>query len=225
MQALFVLLKKDLILELRNRETLGLIVCLAILLSVVVSLGVSSSFLNEETVAKLYPALLWIIFVFAATISIGRSYEYEQQNRAIEGLILSGVEPWLIYLAKVLSNCCVVLLGHAVAIVVLSTLLNLSVWGISAQLMLVSVFVILGYTALATLLAGIASTAKLKDMLLPLILLPLLFPLFFAALEITAALFVENRIDFGSMWVSMLIGLDVLYLVLGINLYEFVIKE
>lgn len=225
MKPFWALMRKDLALEFRSKETLVLMLALSLLLAVIVSSGVSTAFLDASAVKKCFPVFVWLTFVFSATVSIGRSYDYELEHMGIEGLIQAGASPSQIYLSKVVSNFCIVFLGHFFAVCALSILLDVNTLAVIAELMLLSFFVIVSYSALSTILAAMSSTSRLKNMLLPLILLPLLFPIFFAALETTAHLLTHNDIDFDSLWFSFLIALNVLYLVLGVNLYGFVIKE
>ncbi|MDC0358943.1 heme exporter protein CcmB [Oligoflexia bacterium] len=225
MKPFWALIKKDLALEFRTKETFVLMLTLSLLLAVVVSCGVSSAFLDAATVEKCFPVFVWLTFIFSATVSIGRSYEYELEHMGIEGLIQAGASAYQIYFSKVLSNFSIVFVGHCFTVCALSVLLDVEVLPILAELMLLSVFVIAAYSALSTILAAMSSTSRLKNMLLPLILLPLLFPIFFGALETTSHLLAYKSIDFQSLWFSLLIGLNVVYIVLGINLYDFVIKE
>lgn len=162
--------------------------------------------------------------MFGATVSVGKTYDYELEHAGLEGLLLAGVSPVQIYLAKVFSSSCLVCIGQVTAIVALSVLLNVSVLSVLPALVLVTLLTVFGYTALAALFAAMTGTARMRQMLLPLILLPLLFPLFIAATELTAAV-IDGSFDLTSPWLSVLIGLDVIYLVLGVNLFEFVVRD
>lgn len=225
MRTLLALLKKDLLLELRGRETVTLMICLALLFGVVVSSGTQQAFLAPDTLRRLYPTLLWCSLLFSATIAIGRSFEQELENQALEGLILSGTSFGALYASKMLGSFFMIFAGHCASIVVLAVLLDVEVLPVAAQLLGVSVLALFAYSAIATLTAGISSTSRLKGLLLPLILLPLLFPLMFGAIELSQSLLESGGFDLESPWFSLLIGLDVVYFVLGLNLYEFVIKE
>jgi heme exporter protein B len=226
MKAAFTaLLRKDIVSELRTKETVALVICLSLLLAVMVSFGVQSLLLAPNAVRELFPTLIWIIFVFAATVSIGKSFEYERENGALQGILLTGISPVLVYLSKLISNTAVALLGHLWAVLALVVLLDVGVVPLLPAIAVISFLVVLGYSALSTLLAAMTSATRLKNMLLPLVLLPLLFPLFFCAIGITTTIVMEGKIDFESIWISLLIGLDSLYLILGINLFESVVKE
>jgi heme exporter protein B len=225
MKQLIALMRKDLLLELRGRETLSLMIGLSLLLSVVVACAVQTSTLAPREILNLFPGLIWVVLLFSATVSIGRSYEYEIENLALEGLLLSGASPSLIFVAKSFANFLVILFGQMVSLVLLAVLLNVDVLSAIPGLFLVSALVVGAYSQIATLLAALTSTSRLKSMLLPLLLLPLLFPLFFAAIEVSANLVIDHSLAWDSIWFSLLIALNALYFALGINLYEFVIGE
>lgn len=225
MLMILTLLKKDILLELRNREALTLVVCLAILLSMVVSFGFAGTLLGSSIASKMYPTFLWVVFVFSATISIGRSFEYELRDSALDGLLLSGVSPVWVYLSKVASNAFVIAIGHVVSVFTLAAFMNVSIGVSLCSLLTLSFFVIIAYSSLATLLSALTATSRLAGMLLPLVLLPLLFPLFFAAVELSMLIIEGDSLSWESPWFSVIIGLDVLYLLLGINLFEHVVVE
>lgn len=225
MKKIAALLKKDLLSELRAKEVLVLLVSLALLFSVIVAVGVNSSSLNPETTQRIFPMLLWVVFVLGATISIGKSLDMELRHMAIEGLLLTGISPAFIFLAKLVSNTLLILVGHLVSFVALSILLNVDTIAVLPEFLILSTLVVIGYAALSTLLSGIAASSKLKGFLLPILLIPLLFPLFFSALELSFILFIEKHLLVNSIWLSLLIGLDVLYILLGLNLFQHVIRE
>ena len=225
MSQLLTLIGKDLHCELRSKETLGLHLTLALLFAALASFGVFSALLSPREISSIFPLLIWLIFLFCATSSISRSFEYEMSQHAIEGLLLSAVPAWVIFLSKVLVNTTIGFIGHMLAATALVLFFNLSVSEIILPFLLLSLAVILAYSSLATLLAFVSMHSRMRGMLLPLILLPLMFPLLFAAVELTAELLQSGRIDLSSGWVSLLLVFDGIYLVLGLNLFEHVVTE
>ena len=219
------LLKKDLLHELRTLESLVAIISLSILISVVAAVGFSSASLSPGDVRKIFPVLLWIVFIFSSTISIARSFEGELEHRAIDRLLVIGVSPVQMYLAKLVSNLILVGIGQVVVILSMLVLFNISAANIFLELVIVSFLVVLGYTALACLALVISSSSRVKSLILPIILIPLLFPLFLAGVELTVVLFLDGIISWSSGWLSLLIALDVIYVALGINLFQYVIRE
>ena len=210
----------------RSREMAGLMFLLALILCVVVSSGVQNSGIPRDMTIRLFAVLVWVAFLFNATLSIERSFDCEKEQGAMESLLLLARVPAAIfYCAKLSSNFLIMLCGHAFTSVILAGLLDVSLAGRILSFSAISVLVVFAYSCAATLLAALAVRARLKQLLLPLILLPMLFPLFFAATELTADLLVANRFDLSSPWLSLALGLDALYFLLGINLFEYVLKE
>jgi heme exporter protein B len=225
MKLMLALLKKDLLGELRVKETISLLASLAILLSVLCAFGVGDAFLEEPAVRRVFPILLWLVFVFTATVSIGKIYDLELEHRAHEGVLLAGASPAAFFLSKFVTAAALVSCGHLISLCALGVLLDIRLGAALWPLLGISLLVVFGYCALAVLLGAIAGGSKLRSMLLPVLLLPLLFPLFFAALELSFSVLVDGAFQWSSPWFSLLVGLDAMYFVLALNLYEYVLKE
>jgi heme exporter protein B len=225
MRAFWGLLKKDLIVEWRQREAVATLLLLSALLTVVSAFAVNNSFLDPATISKIAPGLFWMVFIVTASVAIGKTTEYDTQYRAIDGVILSGVPLHLVYLAKMCSNFVVITFAQFLTFGLFVLLLNLDIQAILPQLLLISCLVLVAYSSLLTLLSGIASSSRIRSLLLPLISLPLLFPLFFCAVELSGELFATQKIALDSAWISLLVGLDIVYFTAGLNLYEYVIRD
>lgn len=220
---LLTLVCKDLLLEIRTRAGIMFIISLSLVLSVVIAFGINSAFLEQSQVQKLFPSVIWIVFFLTSTIVLGKSYDSELENKAMDGLVLAGVSPSVLYLSKVVSNFIISMLGHAVSVVTLAVLLNISIYASILNIIILSVLVVLAFSALTCITVYISSTSRAKSLLLPLILIPLLFPSYFAALELSYDIFLTGRLDLSSVWVSLLLSLDVVYIVLGVNLFPHLI--
>jgi heme exporter protein B len=225
MNALICLIKKEFLQEFRTKEVSAIIISLSLLLSVLSAIGVQLAFFNLEQVQKIAPLLIWLSFLFSATSAIGRSFDFEIQYGALDGLKLAGVPFPLVFLSKVITSALLLLLSHLISVVALCILLDLSLALISAPFVILSLVVIVAYTALATLFSAVAATSRMRGVLLPLILFPLLFPLFFAALEVTGDLIIRGQASFGSFWFSFAGLLALVYFLLGLNLYQYVVEE
>ncbi len=225
MKTLALLLKKDLLLEFRNRETIALVFCLALLLAVLASFGVHSAFLDPQTTRSIFPMVLWMVFIFAATVSIGRSFEFELENSAIEGLILTQVSPQLIFVSKFIGSFVILAIAFVFCLISLALLLNIEIAPDLGALSLISFEVLFAYSALSTLVSALAGTARLKSLLLPLLLLPLIIPIFLGALELTSVAFEQPAQFYGSAWLSMLGGIDLIYFVAGLVLYGYALRD
>jgi heme exporter protein B len=224
MSKFFALLKKDLLLELRTKEAVALLLFLTVMLSVSVSIGVANAYIPQDNIVKLYAPMLWVVFMLCAAVALGRTSEYDLHWRALDAVILTGVPAYTIFAAKTVANFIFLSITQLLTLVVLAVLMGVDISADFWSLLLISVLVVFGYAALGTLLSAIASGSRLRSLLLPLIMLPLLFPLLFCAIELSADLLSLHSIALDSFWLSLLVGLDVVYFTVGFNLYGEVIR-
>ena len=225
MLQLWALLKKDLCIESRMRETLVLLLSLAFLLSVVVGFGVQRVMLDLANQKELFPSLLWLVFLISAAVSIGRSYEYEQQQSALLGVLLTGVAPVKIFIAKMISNFILLSLSFAITALVLAVLLDVSFIIGWQQILLVVILVLFGLSNLATLLAAMTRDCGLKGLLLPLLLIPLFFPLLFCGIELLSLALLVQLPVYQTSWFLLLLVLNLAYFMLGLSLFEYLVKD
>jgi heme exporter protein B len=223
LNSIFTLTAKDLLLEIRTRAGITFIISLSLVLSVVLALGVNSAFLDSGHIQKLFPSLIWIVFFLTSTIVLGKSYDSELENKALDGFILAGIPAPSLYLSKVISNFFISILGHAVSVLTLALLLDISLYQYWWKLLILSVMVLIAFSALSCLTVYISSSSKAKSLMLPLILLPLLLPCYFTALELSYGIFLSGTLDFSSPWISLLISIDVVYIALGVNLFPYLV--
>ena len=225
MKTILLLIAKDLKIEFRSKDTLILYSTLGILLSVIIASGVSAAFVDRNAVGSLFPSFLWIVFLLAGSFSISKIQETEFRNSAYQRMLVLGIDPAKIFIAKTLSSTIIICLGLAVSLIALATFLNVSIASSISGFLILGFLAAFGFSCLSVLLSCIALQSKVSSLLLPLMLLPLLFPMFYALIELSAINLGPETNFFSSIWFTLLIGLDVLYAVIGVNLYTHVLKE
>jgi len=219
------LILKEAKLELRGRETLTLLFCNALLASALVGIGTSSAFLDRTNTAKIFPMMLWVVFLLSVTMSVVRAYEQELEHRGFEGLLLVGATGAQMYVAKLLVSTVLFFAHFAVLMMVLAVALNQELQAQILPLCGVGCLASLALAALTVLLSAVAGTSRLRGVLLPLLALPLLFPVFFAGSEMTAQLVINGGLDASSPWPAILVCTSALFTVLGINLFEHAVRD
>lgn len=222
---LWILIQKEWRLESRSKELITLLACNATLFAVLVGAGVSSAVLDAATTEKLFAMLLWIVFMLSSTIAVSRFNEQELEGRGFEGLLLAGVSGAQMYLAKVLIMTAFFFVSFVLLLLLLALSLDQYIAGVFAQLLVVGLAAASALAALLTMLAAVASTSKLKGVLLPIISLPVLFPVFLCGMEMTSDLVLNGALSAGSPWPVMLLCAETLYVVAGVNLFELAIRE
>jgi ABC-type transport system involved in cytochrome c biogenesis permease component len=220
-----VLLKKELTLEARGKELCTLLLCNSLLIAILVGAGVSSAMLDVETTRKLFPMLLWIVFLLTATAASVRASESELEGRGFEGLLLVGVTGPQLYTAKVCVVSALFFLDWIVLVFLVGAALDQDVARVWMSMAAIGAGASVVLAALVVLLSAVTSTSRLRGVLLPLVTIPLLFPLFFAGVEMTTSCILYGAIEGGSVWPSVMLLTATVFLLVGVNTYELAIRE
>ncbi len=221
MRGALTILAKDLRIEWRTRESVSSAFVLGLLLVLVLTLAHDAP---PEAAPALVPAVLWASFVLTGLLAVQRVFLVERENDCFAGLLAAPIDPAAIYLGKAAAN--VVLLAVVQAIVVPLAALFLHVDLVPALPGLVAVLVLgnLGFAALATLFAAIASRTRAREVMLPLLLLPLLVPLLIGAVHATDAVLAGRFAD-AVAGIRVLVAFDVVFGVAGWLLFEYVVRD
>jgi len=216
-----VLLGKELRTEFRSRELLTTTVVFILVVMVLFSFTFDPTSSESRRFA---PGLLWLAFLFAASLMLQPCFLREQNNDTLSALRLSVHDPFAIFLAKLTANTLFLLFTQAVLLPVFSILYNVSVAGVFPQLMLVMLMGSLGLSVTGTALSAISAQARMRELLLPLLLLPLLTPVLIASTEATAAL-LDPKPELRWDWLGFLLAFDVVFLVALWLFGEYLLEE
>lgn len=216
-----IILAKELRLELRTRELLNATVVFGIVVVVLFS------FAFDPTVAesrKYGPGLLWIAFLFAGSLMLHPSFAREQANDTIDALRLAPISSFAILLGKMLANFIFLSAAELILVPVFSVLYNVSLTAIVAPLILVLVLGTIGISVTGTVFAAIAAHSRMRELMLPLLLLPILAPLLIAAVEATSSLLTDPP-ALDRAWVTFLASFDIVFVTAAWLLCDFLLEE
>src|SRR6266567_9487370 len=168
-----VLLGKELRTEYRSRELLTTTVVFILLIFMLFSITFHPTTTESQQFA---PGLLWVAFLFAASLMLQPCFLREQTNDTLSALRLSVSDPFAIFLAKIGANTLFLLLTELLLLPVFAALFNVNFRGQLPGILLTFFLGSLGISTAGTALAAISAQARMRELLLPLLLLPLLAP-------------------------------------------------
>jgi heme exporter protein B len=215
------LLGKELRTEFRSRELLTTTVVFILVVIVLFSFTFDPTSSESRRFA---PGLLWLAFLFAASLMLQPCFLREQNNDTLSALRLCVGDPFSIFLAKLLANTLFLLFAQIVLLPAFSVLYNISILGVFPQLLLVMFLGSLGLSVTGTALSAISAQARMRELLLPLLLLPLLTPVLIASTEATAALLDANP-EMPWKWLGFLVTFDVVFLTALWLFGEYLLEE
>lgn len=220
MASLWALIKKDLIQEWRSKDIISAMLAFAVLTLFIFNYALS---LSPQAQASIATGIVWVLVVFAGTLGINRSFSAEQDQDCFDALLLGAPDLSLVYLAKMLSNFLIMALLALFLLPVYSLLYNYSLFnGLFVGLILLGAW---AYSAMATLLAGLSVQTRMRDMLLPVLLFPLLMPVNIAVVKAGAGILEGLPFADISIWFTLLAAYAVIITTISSMVFEYVIKE
>jgi heme exporter protein B len=203
------LARKDILLEVRSRDTLP-----AMLLFVVSTLVVFHFALPSDSSDLAAGGLLWVAIVFTALLGLTRAFAAEREQRLLDGLVLAPCDRSAIWLAKGASVMAFLLLAEAVALPAFALFFA----PVDATLVAAVLLADVGIAAVGTLLAAMAVASRARELLLPLLFLPLAIPVIVGGVGATVA-------DEPGRYLGFLALYDLLFAILSWASFEYVVTE
>jgi len=220
-RAATIILAKELRTEFRTLELLQTTVVFVLVVLVLFSFTFDPTASESRRFA---PGLLWLAFLFAGSLMLHPSFTREQTNETLAALRLAPIEPIAILLGKVLANFLFLLLAEVLLLPIFAVLYNVHLASVLGRLLLVLVLGTLGLTTTGTVFSAMASQARMRELLLPLLLLPVLTPALIASAEATAGLLGDPP-ELRQVWLVFLVAFDVLFLTATWLFGEYLLEE
>jgi heme exporter protein CcmB len=223
MRTAWLILRKDLTVEVRSREIAYTTVFFAVACVLVFAFALVKEGKAPEDGAA---GILWIAVMFAGNLALGRTFERERQSETLRALLMAPAARPAVYVGKLLGI--LVLLAGAelvlvplVALLFQAELLRHPLW-----LMAILATGTLGFAAVGTLFAAMLVRARSRDVLLPVLLYPITVPVIIAGVRGTAALLQpEFEIGIARFWLALLVTFDVVFVTLALWTFESVMTD
>jgi heme exporter protein B len=223
LQIVWLVMRKDLIIEIRSREILYTTVFFAVSCVVVFAFG----FVREgRPVEDAASGILWIAIAFSGTLALGRAFERERQSETLRALLLAPVDRPALYLAKLVGVLVLLLLVEVLVVPLVALMFQAPLFAAPLTMIGLLLAGTVGFTAVGTLFAAMLVRARSRDVLLPVLLYPITVPVIIAGVRGTAALLqVETDVGMARAWLSMLVFFDVVFITLALWTFEPLMTE
>jgi len=211
----WTIFRKDLLIELRTKDSLNAMIFFGIVVLVIFNFALEAI---RESIRAAVPGVLWVSFAFSGTLGLNRMFAAEKENSCLQGLLMVPVDRGIIYLGKMIAACVVIFVFSLI-------FFNLTVWREIPYVVLVCLVGTLGFTAVGALLSAIAANTKMREVLLPLILFPVVLPILVNAVEATAIIL--NTVDYRQLKLPLTIMtvFTIVFATLAYLLFEYVLED
>src|SRR5579864_6190663 len=214
----FAILWKDIRCELRSKQTWIGMGLFALLVLVIFNFAFDLRVDNKASVA---PGALWVAFVFASLLGLGRTIAAEREIGSLDRLLLSPVDRKAIYLAKLLGNMLFIGVVEIIALPVFAALFNVPL--LVGELLPIVLLGTLGIATIGTLFSAMAAATQARELLLPVLVFPLIVPVVISAVRATGTLMVPAANE--PPWLGLMAAFDIIFLSVSMLTFEYVIEE
>lgn len=219
-RGVLAILWKDLAAEFRSKELISAMLVFSLLVVLIFNFALQLDRVTRENVAA---GVLWVTAVFSGTLGLNRSLALEKDRGSLDGLLLTPVDRSALYFGKMLGNWLFMLIVQAVILPVFAVLYNLPM--LTPLLLVFVVLGTLGYAGVGTLLASMAVHSRSRDVMLPILLLPVALPVLVAAVQGTGGVLEKRTWDEISLWFNLLVVYDVIFIAVAYMAFDYVVEE
>ena len=214
------LLWKDVVLELRTKDIVVSVLLFALLVIVIFNFAIDPT---PQRVAVVAPGILWVAFIFGGVLGLTRSFSLEKEHGNLQGLLLTPVGRDAIFFGKMLGIFVFMSVVEAITYPIFAAMFNLSL--AVPELIPVALLATLGIATVGTVFSAMAVNTRSREVMLPLLFLPVVIPVIVGAVEATG---VVIRGEGGSdlvRWIPLLAAFDAVFLVVCPFAFNMVVEE
>jgi heme exporter protein B len=222
-RAAATILRKDLAIELRTRQSVPAMALFSITVFVLFHFGLD----RNEVEGSLASGVLSVTLLLATVLAVTRLFAAEREDAALDGILLAPIDRTAVYLAKAAALFLYLVLLEIVALPAFAILLlGPDLTSALPELLAVLALADIGLAGVGALVAALASEARLRELLVPLLLLPLLVPVLIAASKATKPLLmpVSATTDLAK-WLGFMALYDMVFVLLAVAVFDFLLED
>jgi heme exporter protein B len=211
---------KDLRAEFRAKEIVLTMAAFSILAVIVFGLAFDIRVPESAMVA---PGVFWVTVLFGGVLGLNRAFGAEADRGSLAALLLAPMDRSVIYFGKLFAGLIFMLIVDALVLPVILVIFDVSLF---QPLNLLGIFLgSLGYVAVGTLFAALTANTRARESMLPILLLPVMVPVFVAGVGLSSALIDGRSMDGVLRWLLVIAGYDLLFLTIAYLVFDMIWEE
>lgn len=220
-KSIYAIVKKDIIMELRSKEVVNSMLVFALLVTVVFSFIFEP---GSESKQEVVGGIFWVAVVFSGLLGLGKSMVSEVQGGNLEALLLSPVDRSAVFFGKFLSNFIFLLFMEAVLLPLFTVFYGINIVA-HPKVILIIFLATYGFCLLGTLFSLISVRTKTREIMLPLMLLPVMVPVILGAILSVNVFIMGNPPEEASNWITLIASFDAVFTAVIFALFGLIIEE
>ena len=212
--------RKDLLLETRNKDVIVAVSVFALLVLMIFTFAIDINQVNAKLTG---PGILWASIAFAGVTGLNRAFALELEGNTLEALMLAPISRDLIYAGKMFGNFLFITAAQIIVIPIFAVLFNLAV--LRWEMLVVSLLTTIGFSAIGTLFAAMTIRVRAREVMMPLLFLPIVTPLIMAAVESTSHVVNDSSWPEIYQWIQLAIAFDIAFIVISAFIFQQILED
>jgi len=212
--------RKDLLLETRNKDIIVAVSAFALLVLMVFTFAIDINQVNAKLTG---PGILWASIAFAGVTGLNRAFALELEGNTLEALMLAPISRDLIYVGKMFGNFLFLTASQIIVIPIFAVLFNLAV--LRWEMLVISLLTTIGFSAIGTLFAAMSMRVRAREVMLPLLFLPVVTPLIMAAVESTSHVVNDGSWPEIAQWIQLALAFDIAFIVISAFIFQQILED
>jgi heme exporter protein B len=212
--------RKDILSEFRTREIIVSVLMFTLLVIIIFNFAFGGT---QEVINAAAPGMLWITFAFAGVLALNRSFIVEKEDGCLEGLMVSPASREVIYAGKMLASLAFMIVVEIIALPIFALLFNLNV--LTPQIITITLLATIGFVTCGTLFSALAVKTKARELVLPILFLPIVIPVIIGAVQSSATALSGGAWSEMAGWLGVIAAFDAVFVVVSIWIFNIVIEE
>ena len=212
--------RKDLLLETRNKDVIVAVSVFALLVLMIFTFAIDINQVNAKLTG---PGILWASIAFAGVTGLNRAFAIELEGNTLEALMLAPISRDLIYAGKMFGNFLFITAAQIIVIPIFAVLFNLAV--LRWEMLVVSLLTTIGFSAIGTLFAAMTIRVRAREVMLPLLFLPVVTPLIMAAVESTSHIVNDSSWPEIYQWIQLAVAFDIAFIVVSAFIFQQILED
>ncbi len=222
LKKVWVIFDKDFLTERRTKEAFSAMFVFGVLVLVIFNFTMNPTL--EQTL-QIGPGILWVAFSFSGTLGLNRAFSAESEHGNFQALRMLPIDKGAVYLGKLMSGFVFMFFTELFILPLFILFFNLQVLAEIPSLMLVCAMGTLGFVGTGTVFSAIALNTKMREVLLPILLFPIVIPVLIASVEATGVVLRGESLAEAYDWIKIIVAFDVTVIVTSFVTFEFVLEE
>ena len=213
--------RKDLRTEFRSKEALNAAAAFSLVILLLFSFAFDPTEADTRTLAG---GLIWIVFAFAGVLLLNRSFARELPNDCLDALLTAPLPGSSLFVGKAIASFALLLLEELAALPIFAIFYDVRLLDNAAPLVLTALLGTWGLTVVGAAFAALTVNIRLRELMLPLLIYPILMPELLGAMQLTTSLLNGGALAGDNLtWLKLMFGFDVIYTALAVALIDYVL--